>query len=95
MPIPIAENRLCARSAKRSRFTHSSPRFRGKRLTPAQVANRRLSVRNAQKLRTEVGRAVSAGRSRESFLGSVAPSLREYKEVESFAGQLFDALSAK
>ena len=61
----------------------------------SNLAELKNLLENAQKLRTEVGRAVSAGRSRESFLGSVAPSLREYKEVESFAGQLFDALSAK
>ena len=61
----------------------------------SNLAELKNLLENAQKLRTEVGRAVSAGRSRATLLGSVVLSFREYKEVESFAGQLFDALSAK
>ncbi len=50
----------------------------------------------AQKLRAETGRAVSAGRRRESFLAS--PSLapfRAYKNLEAYASQLYDELSKK
>jgi hypothetical protein len=53
-------------------------------------------VEAAQKLRAEAGRAVSAGRSLESFL--VSPALapfRGYGNLSSFASQLYDALSHK
>jgi glyoxylase-like metal-dependent hydrolase (beta-lactamase superfamily II) len=50
----------------------------------------------ARKLRGEIAKAVSAGRDIESFLSSPAASpFRSFENLDSFARQLFDALSPK
>jgi len=50
----------------------------------------------AQKLRSEIAKAVSGGRDIESFLTSpTASPFRSYENFDSFARQLFDALSKK
>jgi glyoxylase-like metal-dependent hydrolase (beta-lactamase superfamily II) len=50
----------------------------------------------AQKLRTEAHRAVTAGRTRDEFVKSLALDIfGEFGNLEAFAGQLFDDLSRK
>jgi glyoxylase-like metal-dependent hydrolase (beta-lactamase superfamily II) len=62
----------------------------------SNLAELKAVFESAQKLRFEAGRAVAAGRSRETFLASLAGSpFREYGNLESFAAQLFDTLSSK
>lgn len=62
----------------------------------ATLADLKALVENAQKLRSEVVRAIGAGRSRDSFLGSGAlVPYRGYREADAFAGELWDALARK
>ena len=56
----------------------------------------KVMLEAAQKVRTEAGRAVSAGRSLENFLASPALApYRVHKNLATYASQLYDALSHK